>query len=144
MDLANKEGGLVVGTGDLSELALGYCTFAGDHMAMYNVNAGVPKTLVKVLVRWVAAHRATGSERAVLEAVLDTPISPELVPGDQGGFGHRTEDIVGPYELHDFFLFCLLRLGAGPGSQQRKHQGEEETCRAVRIRHGACSLARGA
>jgi NAD+ synthase (glutamine-hydrolysing) len=115
MDLANMEAGINVGTADLSEMALGFSTFAGDHISMYNVNAGVPKTLVKVLVRWVAAHRATGPERAVLEAVLETPISPELVPpGAKGDFGHRTEDIVGPYELHDFFLFCVLRLGAGP------------------------------
>ena len=115
MDLANMESAINVGTADLSEMALGFTTFAGDHMSMYNVNSGVPKTLVKVLVRWVAAHRTTGPERAVLEAVLDTPISPELVPpGAKGEHGHQTEDIVGPYELHDFFLFCVLRLGAGP------------------------------
>jgi NAD+ synthase (glutamine-hydrolysing) len=115
MDLANLEGAINVGTADLSEMALGFSTFAGDHISMYNVNGGVPKTLVKVLVRWVAAHRTTGPERAVLEAVLDTPISPELVPpGAKGDFGHRTEDILGPYELHDFFLFCLVRLGAAP------------------------------
>ena len=114
MDLANMEGAINVGTADLSEMALGFSTFAGDHISMYNVNGSVPKTLVKVLVRWVAAHRTTGPERAVLEAVLDTPISPELVPPAKGGLGHRTEDIVGPYELHDFFLFSTLRLGAGP------------------------------
>jgi NAD+ synthase (glutamine-hydrolysing) len=115
MDLANKESAINVGTADLSEMALGFTTFAGDHISMYNVNGSVPKTLVKTLVRWVAAHRTTGSERAVLEAVVDTPISPELVPpGAKGDFGHQTEDIVGPYELHDFFLFCFLRLGAGP------------------------------
>ena len=115
MDLANKEAAINVGTADLSELALGFTTFAGDHISMYNVNSSVPKTLVRALVRWVAEHRTTGSERAVLVAVLDTPISPELVPpGAKGDLGHQTEDIVGPYELHDFFLFCLLRLGAGP------------------------------
>lgn len=115
MDLANKEGGIVVGTGDLSELALGFSTFAGDHIAMYNVNASVPKTLVRRLVAWVAEHHASAAERAVLGQVLETPVSPELVPPDRSGaISQRTEDIVGPYELHDFFLFCLLRRGAGP------------------------------
>ena len=115
MDLANKEGGLVVGTGDLSELALGWCTFAGDHIAMYNVNGGVPKTLVRRLLEWVAGHRASGAERAVLEEVLATPVSPELVPpGKAGEVVQKTEDLIGPYELHDFFLWALLRLGAGP------------------------------
>ena len=115
MDLANKESALNVGTADLSEMALGFSTFAGDHISMYNVNASVPKTLVKALVRWVAEHRTTGAERDVLRAVLETPISPELVPpGAKGDLGHQTEEIVGPYELHDFFLFCLLRLGASP------------------------------
>jgi NAD+ synthase (glutamine-hydrolysing) len=115
MDLANKEGGLVVGTGDLSELALGFCTFAGDHIAMYNVNAGVPKTLVRCLVSWVAAHQASPREREVLQAVLATPVSPELVPPlAEGATSQRTEDIVGPYELHDFFLWSFARLGAGP------------------------------
>jgi NAD+ synthase (glutamine-hydrolysing) len=115
MDLANKEGGLVVGTGDLSEIALGFATFAGDHIAMYNVNAGVPKTLVRRLVRWVAEHHASDAERAVLTDVLETPVSPELIaPRGDGSIAQRTEEIVGPYELADFFLFCLLRLGAGP------------------------------
>jgi NAD+ synthase (glutamine-hydrolysing) len=105
----------VVGTGDLSELALGFCTFAGDHIAMYNVNAGVPKTLVRRLVAWVAEHEAKNEEGSVLKAVLDTPVSPELVPpGEDGASGQRTEEIVGPYELHDFFLHALVRLGAGP------------------------------
>jgi NAD+ synthase (glutamine-hydrolysing) len=113
MDLANMEAAINVGTSDLSEMALGFSTFAGDHISMYNVNGSVPKTLVKALVRWVADHRTTGGERAVLAAVLDTPISPELLPPGTDG-GHRSEDIVGPYELHDFFLFSLLRLGAGP------------------------------
>jgi NAD+ synthase (glutamine-hydrolysing) len=115
MDLANKEGGLVVGTGDLSELALGFCTFAGDHIAMYNVNAGVPKTLVRRVVSWVAENRASPEERAVLETILATPVSPELVPpGKDGAIVQKTEDILGPYELHDFFLWCFVRLGAGP------------------------------
>lgn len=115
MDLANKEGGLVVGTGDLSELALGWCTFAGDHIAMYNVNGGVPKTLVRRLLEWVAGHRTSGAERSVLEEVLATPVSPELVPpGKAGEVAQKTEDLIGPYELHDFFLWALLRLGAGP------------------------------
>jgi NAD+ synthase (glutamine-hydrolysing) len=115
MDLANKEGGMVVGTGDLSELALGFCTFAGDHISMYNVNASVPKTLVRQLVRWVEAHHASGPERKVLDRILETPVSPELVPpGSDGAIAQKTEEIVGPYELHDFFLWALLRLGAGP------------------------------
>ncbi len=115
MDLANKEGGVVVGTGDLSEIALGFATFAGDHIAMYNVNASVPKTLVRRLVRWVADHHARATEREVLTDVLETPVSPELIPPKRdGAIAQRTEEIVGPYELADFFLFCLLRLGAGP------------------------------
>jgi NAD+ synthase (glutamine-hydrolysing) len=115
MDLANKEGGIVVGTGDLSELALGFATFAGDHIAMYNLNGSVPKTLVRRLVRWVADHHASETEREVLGEVLETPVSPELVPPEEdGAIAQRTEEIVGPYELADFFLFCLLRLGAGP------------------------------
>jgi NAD+ synthase (glutamine-hydrolysing) len=115
MDLANKEEGLVIGTGDLSEIALGWSTFAGDHIAMYSVNASVPKTLVRRLVEWVASHHTTGAEREVLHAVLETPVSPELLPpGRDGEVLQKTEDLVGPYELHDFFLFCLLRWGAGP------------------------------
>jgi NAD+ synthase (glutamine-hydrolysing) len=114
MDLANRDGGLVVGTGDLSELALGWCTFAGDHMAMYNPNGGVPKTLVRLLVRWVAEHRASDSEREVLLSVIDTPVSPELTPpAADGSITQRTEEIIGPYELHDFFLHHFFR-GAGP------------------------------
>jgi NAD+ synthase (glutamine-hydrolysing) len=115
MDLANQERGLVVGTGDLSELALGWCTFGGDHLAMYNVNGGVPKTLVRRLLEWVAGHAAAGGADGVLREVLETPVSPELVPLDKDGASpQRTEDIVGPYELHDFFLWALLRLGAAP------------------------------
>jgi len=115
MDLANREGGIVVGTGDLSEIALGWATFAGDHIAMYGVNASVPKTLVRRLVEWVSAHHAREAERELLRAVLETPVSPELLPpAKDGAIAQRTEDLVGPYELHDFFLFCLLRWGAGP------------------------------
>ena len=114
-DLANKEGALHVGTGDLSEIALGFCTYGGDHLSNYAVNSGVPKTLVKELVRWVAEHETTGTESAVLKAVLETPVSPELVPpGADGAIVQRTEDILGPYELHDFFLHGFVRLGAGP------------------------------
>jgi NAD+ synthase (glutamine-hydrolysing) len=112
---ANKVGGIVVGTGDLSELALGWCTFNGDHMANYNVNASVPKTMIAYLVRWYARHRATNSLAKVLETVLKTPISPELLPpGDDGSISQATESIIGPYELHDFFLYHYLRNGFGP------------------------------
>lgn len=114
-DVANMERGLHVGTADLSEIALGFSTYGGDHLCGYDVNSGVPKTLVRALVRWVAEHETTGGEREVLREVLETPVSPELVPaGADGHAGHQTEDIIGPYELHDFFLFCLVRLGAGP------------------------------
>ena len=109
---ANQVDGIVVGTGDLSELALGWCTFNADQMAGYNVNAGVPKTLVAYLVRWHARHRADGDLRAVLERVLATPITPELKPSESGEIVQRTEAIIGPYELHDFFLYHFLRGGA--------------------------------
>lgn len=111
---ANKSGGIVVGTGDLSELALGWCTYNADHMASYNVNASVPKTMVKYLVRWYARHRASKALANVLERVLDTPISPELLVADEPGVAQHTEDIIGPYELHDFFLFHVMRHGARP------------------------------
>ena len=115
MDVANQEGGLVIGTGDLSELALGWATYNGDHMSMYAVNASVPKTLVRHLVRYVADTCGDAGEKDVLLDVLDTPVSPELLPatGD-GQIAQRTEDLVGPYELHDFFLYEVLRHGAGP------------------------------
>jgi NAD+ synthase (glutamine-hydrolysing) len=114
MDLANKEDGLVVGTGDLSELALGYCTFAGDHMAMYNVNCGVPKTLVRQMVCWASRHSANASEREALLAIVETPVSPELVAAEASGpITQLTEELIGPYELHDFFLFHFFR-GADP------------------------------
>ncbi|MFW6092560.1 MAG: NAD(+) synthase [Pseudomonadota bacterium] len=110
---ANKWGGIVVGTGDLSELALGWCTFNADHMAGYNVNAGVPKTMMQYLVRWYALHRADPALADVLGQVLDTPISPELLTTEEGAIAQHTEDIIGPYELHDFFLFHYVRHGAG-------------------------------
>ena len=115
MDVANQEGGLVIGTGDLSELALGWATYNGDHMSMYAVNAGVPKTLVRHLVRYVADTCGDADEARVLLDVLDTPVSPELLPatGD-GTIAQRTEDLVGPYELHDFFLYEVLRRGSSP------------------------------
>ncbi len=112
MDIANQEEGMVIGTGDLSELALGWATYNGDHMSMYGVNAGVPKTLVRYLVRWFAARSADESERTALLDVIDTPISPELIPADdKGNITQKTEDLVGPYELHDFFLYHTLRYG---------------------------------
>jgi NAD+ synthase (glutamine-hydrolysing) len=110
---ANKVGGIVVGTGDLSELALGWCTYNADHMASYNVNASVPKTMMAYLVRWYGAHRAAAKLRPVLEEVLDTPISPELIAPKDGAISQETESIIGPYELHDFFLYHFMRHGAG-------------------------------
>jgi len=110
----NQVGGIVVGTGSLSELALGWCTYNADHMASYNVNAGVPKTMVRYLVRWYAANRADKALSAVLNRVLETPVSPELLPAEEGRIAQHTEQIIGPYELHDFFLFHLMRNGARP------------------------------
>ncbi|AEV67928.1 NAD(+) synthase [Acetivibrio clariflavus] len=115
MDLANKLGGLVIGTGDLSELALGWCTYNGDHMSMYSVNCSIPKTLVKHLVRWVAENMVDKNVRDILFRILDTPISPELLPPSaEGEIKQKTEDIVGPYELHDFFMYHMIRYGAPP------------------------------
>lgn len=114
MDVANARGGLVVGTGDLSELALGWCTFNADHMSMYHVNAGVPKTLVRHLVRWCADEVFTGDVARVLHAVCETPISPELLPHDEGEIAQKTEDTIGPYVLHDYFLFHVVRHGCSP------------------------------
>ena len=115
MDVANQTGALVVGTGDLSELALGWATYNGDHMSMYGVNSGVPKTLIRHLIHYVASTEAFGSERTVLLDIIDTPISPELIPADeQGNIRQKTEDLVGPYDLHDFFLYHLLRHGFRP------------------------------
>lgn len=111
MDVANKENAIVVGTGDLSELALGWATYNGDHMSMYGVNAGVPKTLIRYLVSYVAGEMATDT----LLDIIDTPISPELIPADeQGNIKQKTEDLVGPYELHDFFIYYFLRYGFSP------------------------------
>ena len=120
MDLANQEGGLVIGTGDLSELALGWATYNGDHMSMYGVNAGVPKTLVRHLVRYVADACGDDELAAVLTDVLATPVSPELLPAtSDGSISQCTEDLVGPYELHDFFLYEMLRQGFGPAKTYR-------------------------
>lgn len=115
MDLANKRGGLVVGTGDLSELAMGWSTFNGDHMSMYNVNAGVPKTLVRYLVEWVARTEYKGETSTVLHDICATPISPELLPPESSGeLSQKTESLIGPYELHDFFLYYSLRCQFRP------------------------------
>ena len=114
MDVANKKNGMVIGTGDMSELALGWATYNGDHMSMYGVNASVPKTLVRHLVRYFADTCMDEELREVLLDVLDTPVSPELLPPEDGKIAQKTEDIVGPYELHDFFLFYVLRYGYRP------------------------------
>lgn len=115
MDVANQENGLVIGTGDLSELALGWATYNGDHMSMYGVNGSIPKTLVRYLVEWVAHNRVDETSRATLLDIVDTPISPELIPADENGnIKQKTEDLVGPYELHDFFLYHFLRFGSSP------------------------------
>ena len=114
MDIANKIGGLVIGTGDMSELALGWATYNGDHMSMYGVNAGVPKTLVRHLVQYYAETCGNEELSAVLLDVLDTPVSPELLPPEDGKISQKTEDLVGPYELHDFFLYYMLRLAFPP------------------------------
>lgn len=115
MDLSNQLNGLVIGTGDLSELALGWCTYNGDHMSMYAVNAGVPKTLTQYLVRYAADRTKDENVRRTLTDIVETPISPELKPADdKGNIAQKTEDLVGPYELHDFFLYYVLRCGFRP------------------------------
>lgn len=115
MDVANQTNGLVIGTGDLSELALGWATYNGDHMSMYGVNASIPKTLVRHLVQWVAETQTAGHTRSTLLDIVNTPISPELVPTDANGeIKQKTEDLVGPYELHDFFMYHFLRFGFRP------------------------------
>ncbi len=115
MDYSNKVGGIVVGTGDLSELALGWATYNGDQMSMYGVNAGVPKTLVRYVVEYVAETTMTEEAKKYLKDILATPISPELLPANADGeIDQKTEDLVGPYELHDFFLYNMLRFGFGP------------------------------
>jgi len=114
MDAGNQTGGIVIGTGDLSELCLGWCTYNGDHMSMYAVNVSIPKTLVKYLVKYVALMGDAAAKEYLLD-IIDTPISPELIPTDnQGNIAQKTEDLVGPYELHDFFLYHLFRFGASP------------------------------
>ncbi len=114
MDIANKTGGIVIGTGDLSELALGWATYNGDHMSMYGVNAGVPKTLVRHLVSYESANTEDKQLSEVLNDILATPVSPELLPPAEGEISQKTEDIVGPYELHDFFLYYMVRCGFPP------------------------------
>jgi NAD+ synthase (glutamine-hydrolysing) len=115
MDYAGSVNAIVVGTGDLSELALGWCTYNGDHMSMYGVNADIPKTLIRWIIEAVAESEDFAAARAVLQDVLDTPISPELLPPDaEGKISQQTEDLVGPYALHDFFLFHALRYGFAP------------------------------
>lgn len=120
MDIANKVNGIVIGTGDMSELALGWATYNGDHMSMYGVNASVPKTLVRHLVRYYAEVLADSTLAKVLYDVLDTPVSPELLPPDENGqIEQKTEDLVGPYELHDFFMYYILRFGIHPAKLYR-------------------------
>lgn len=119
MDIANRENGMVIGTGDMSELALGWATYNGDHMSMYGVNAGVPKTLVRHLVRYYADTCGNEELKSVLLDVLDTPVSPELLPPVGGMIAQKTEDLVGPYELHDFFLYYMLRCGFEPAKIYR-------------------------
>lgn len=134
MDIANKLNGLVIGTGDMSELALGWCTYNGDHMSMYSVNCGIPKTLMKFLVQWVGNNIVDDTTREVLDSILETPITPELLPPDNSGeINQKTEEIVGPYELHDFFLYHIVRYGAPPkkvlflAKQAFKEKYTEET-----------------
>ena len=120
MDLANKSGGMVIGTGDMSELALGWATYNGDHMSMYGVNCSVPKTLVRFLVLYYAETTPDKQLHDVLMDVLDTPVSPELLPPDKDGkIAQKTEDLVGPYELHDFFLYYGIRWGFEPSKVKR-------------------------
>lgn len=119
MDIANQTGGMVIGTGDMSELALGWATYNGDHMSMYGVNAGVPKTLVRHLVQYYADTCGDENLRALLLDILDTPVSPELLPPVDGVISQKTEDLVGPYELHDFFLYYMLRCGFEPAKVYR-------------------------
>jgi NAD+ synthase (glutamine-hydrolysing) len=115
MDLANKLNAIVVGTGDLSELALGWATYNGDHMSMYGVNAGIPKTLIQYIIKYIASTPAFSAQRETLLDIVDTPISPELTPADEkGNIKQKTEDLVGPYELHDFFLYYFMRFGFRP------------------------------
>lgn len=133
MDIANRVNGLVIGTGDMSELALGWATYNGDHMSMYGVNSGVPKTLVRYLVQYYSENYGAGELSEILGDVLETPVSPELLPPVDGKIAQKTEDLVGPYELHDFFLYYVLRCGFPPAKVYRvarlafKGQYEDET-----------------
>ena len=113
MDYANKTGALALGTGDLSELALGWCTYNGDHMSMYNLNGSVPKTLIRALVRY-ASQKLGGEVEAIAQDIIDTPISPELIPAKEGELTQRTEETLGAYALHDFFLYHVMDSGAAP------------------------------
>lgn len=119
MDIANKQGGMVIGTGDMSELALGWATYNGDHMSMYGVNCSVPKTLVRYLVSYYAETTVDVKLREVLLDILDTPVSPELLPPEDGKISQKTEELVGPYELHDFFLYYVMRFGYSPSKIYR-------------------------
>ena len=119
MDLANQTGGIVIGTGDLSELALGWATYNGDHMSMYGVNASIPKTLVRYMVDYVARDAGDAKLFEVLMDILDTPVSPELLPAKDNEIAQKTEDLVGPYELHDFFLYQVMRMGFAPAKVYR-------------------------
>ena len=119
MDIANQSNGMVIGTGDLSELALGWATYNGDHMSMYAVNASIPKTLVRHLVKYYADTCGDAALEEVLLDILDTPVSPELIPPKDGEISQKTEDLVGPYELHDFFLYHILRFGCRPAKVYR-------------------------
>ena len=142
MDVANKSGGIVIGTGDLSELALGWATYNGDHMSMYGVNSSIPKTLVRYLVRYVA-DTSDKEESDVLMDILATPVSPELLPAKDGEISQVTEDIVGPYELHDFFLYYMVRFGFSPRKIYRMARlaftGEYD---AATIRKWLCTFTR--
>jgi len=113
MDIANREKGLVIGTGDLSEIAMGWSTYNGDHMSMYAVNCSVPKTLIRYLINWVADHSEKGMKN-VLNNIIDTPVSPELLPHENGKISQKTEELIGPYELHDFYLYHMIKYGACP------------------------------
>lgn len=138
MDLANKYNGFVVGTGDLSELALGWATYNGDHMSMYAVNASVPKTLIRHLILWVADHEGNPNTQATLRSIADTPISPELLPATaEGEIAQITEDLVGPYELHDFFLYYTLRHGFRPSKvyMLAQHAFADSAYDAITIKH---------
>ena len=119
MDLANQTGGLVIGTGDLSELALGWATYNGDHMSMYGVNASIPKTLIRHITAYEASSTEDETLRRTLEDILDTPVSPELLPAQNGEIAQKTEDLVGPYELHDFFLYYVVRWAFPPAKIYR-------------------------